>query len=90
MEAPPPYDTTASPRTSASSTAPLDSCRNSQRLHKEHKPRHEPAEGCCNLHSGGGCMNIHSDDGCMNIHSGNGCMNIHSEDGCLNIHSRDG
>ena len=69
MDAPPPYDASTSPGTSAPSTTPLDSSAsarppNTRRKCSQRKPRHEKARGCMSIHSSGGCCNIHSDDGC--------------------------
>jgi hypothetical protein len=64
MDAPPPYDQTASRRADDSTTTPHDPAttpRASSCAAKTQKPRHEHSRACCSIHSEAGCCNIHSD-----------------------------
>src|SRR5277367_96372 len=64
MDAPPPYDQTASRRADDSITTPHDSATTpgpSSCSAKIQKPRREHAQAFCSIHSEAGCCNIHSD-----------------------------
>src|SRR3954447_17326705 len=64
MDAPPPYDQTASRRTEDSTTTPQDSAttpRSSSCSVEIQNPRHERSQACCSVHSEAGCCNIHSE-----------------------------